>query len=315
MSQEDKVHGIDDPTNALVKDVTVAMPDEQQKVDETLLVSNSVGGTVAVSVASTIAPGIAPAVGPSVVTAVAPMGPPVGMTSSIVVPAGVSVAMGATGAVTVSAPMSSVTVAPPGTPVAGNVGHIVTPVEVKVEDLGVDGLIEVREAMKEANEVFNRVKSEKIAEQALCSIRNDQQQYEGLAKEIVGKAIKQKERERANRASAAASRAKVMRYQTELESRLNRVEAERNAYRKELHDLKHSSLMDKSEKQELTKQFQKLHGWIQKMEGSNPEFVRSIIAQDEMEGVFGGDKRKMLDTDGMDGVEDTEESEAKKRRI
>lgn len=161
-----------------------------------------------------------------------------------------------------------------------------------------EGLIEVREAMKEANEVFNRVKSEKIAEQALCSIRNDQQQYEGLAKEIVGKAIKQKERERANRASAAASRAKVMRYQTELESRLNRVEAERNAFRKELAELK--SVGDAG------KQMQKLQGWLQKMEAANPDFVRSIIAQDEMDAVL-GEKRAF--------EEAHDDAEAKKRRL
>lgn len=99
-------------------------------------------------------------------------------------------------------------------------------------------LVEVEQASIAANEVFTRVKSEKIAEQTLCSIRNDQAQYEGLAKEIVSKAIKQKERERANRASAAASRAKVLRYQTELELRLNRLEAERNLYRKTMVDLR-----------------------------------------------------------------------------
>ncbi len=187
-------------------------------------------------------------------------------------------------------------------------------VDVKVDDMGVDGLIEVRDAMKEANEVFNRVKSEKIAEQALCSIRNDQQQYEGLAKEIVGKAIKQKERERANRASAAASRAKVMRYQTELESRLNRVEAERNAYRKELHELKSSGDLDKKETADLIKQFNKLQGWLRKMEVANGDFVRSIIAQDEMDVVF-GDKRKSLEEDGLHAGVDDEQGEAKKRRL
>lgn len=143
------------------------------------------------------------------------------------------------------------------------------------------GLVEVRDAMKEANEVFNRVKSEKIAEQALCSIRNDQQQYEGLAKEIVGKAIKQKERERANRASAAASRAKVMRYQTELESRLNRVESERNAYRKECAMLK----MVSEEKVHTDKQNNKLQGWIQKLEMTNPGLMRTIV-QDEGDADF-----------------------------
>lgn len=199
-------------------------------------------------------------------------------------------------------------------------GHAVMPVVQQVapqldkEDVLGDGLIEVRDAMKEATEVFNRVKSEKIAEQALCSIRNDQQQYEGLAKEIVGKAIKQKERERANRASAAASRAKVMRYQTELESRLNRVEAERNAYRKDLGDLKAAGELDKKETQDLVKQFRKLQGWLRKMEEANGEFVRSIIATGEMDVVF-GDKRKILEDDGLEAPEDEEQGEAKKRRL
>jgi len=148
------------------------------------------------------------------------------------------------------------------------------------------GLIEVRDAMKEANEVFNRVKSEKIAEQALCSIRNDQQQYEGLAKEIVGKAIKQKERERANRASAAASRAKVMRYQTELESRLNRVESERNAFRKDSVLLK----MVSDEKDQIYKQLQKMEGWFSKLEAANPGLVRSVMQDDPDGDYLSGEK-------------------------
>ncbi len=200
-----------------------------------------------------------------------------------------------TGAVNVAIPDESAlignsvnTVAPPPPP---------PPPPVQEENVE-EGLVEVREAMKEANEVFNRVKSEKIAEQALCSIRNDQQQYEGLAKEIVGKAIKQKERERANRASAAASRAKVMRYQTELESRLNRVEAERNAFRKELAELKAAG--------DSGKQLHKLQGWLQKMEAANPDFVRSIIAQDEMDAVL-GDKRAF--------EEAHDDADAKKRRL
>ncbi|CAN8061924.1 unnamed protein product [Agarophyton chilense] len=174
-------------------------------------------------------------------------------------------------------------------------------------------LVEVAEAMMAANEVFNRVKSEKIAEQALCSIRNDQAQYEGLAKEIVGKAIKQKERERANRASAAASRAKVLRYQTELESRLNRMEAERNAYRKELSEIRNSHHIDTGRKitADESKQLAKLQDWIRKMEAANPQFVRSIIAQQEMEKLLGeeslGDR---LDLD--DKMDD--EHVAKRRR-
>lgn len=150
-------------------------------------------------------------------------------------------------------------------------------------------LVEVAEAMVAANEVFNRVKSEKIAEQALCSIRNDQAQYEGLAKEIVGKAIKQKERERANRASAAASRAKVLRYQTELESRLNRMEAERNAYRKQLGVLRTMAEPSNKLQPEDSTQFIKLQELIRKMETANPQFVRSIIAQGEMEKLLGED--------------------------
>ena len=172
-------------------------------------------------------------------------------------------------------------------------------------------LIEVGEAMVAANEVFNRVKSEKIAEQALCSIRNDQAQYEGLAKEIVGKAIKQKERERANRASAAASRAKVLRYQTELESRLNRVEAERNAYRKEVQELRVGEGGRKLQPDE-SRQFAKLQDWIRKMEAANPQFVRSIIAQGEMDKLLGeeAEGEKLELEDGKD-----DEHPAKRRRL
>lgn len=295
MPQEDKVHAIDDAASALVKDVTVTIQEETQKVDDTLLVPHpsvsvaQVGATVSGPVVTSVPIAVAPVVG---------------------VPQGINV--NASVGVATSAPVPVVSaVVPQG---GSTVGHVVPAIDVKHEDMGVDGLIEVRDAMKEANEVFNRVKSEKIAEQALCSIRNDQQQYEGLAKEIVGKAIKQKERERANRASAAASRAKVMRYQTELESRLNRVEAERNAYRRELHDLKSSGLVDKSENMELWKQHHKLQGWLRKMMATNMDFVRSIIAQDDIELVF-GDKRKMIEVEGVHGVEDGEESEAKKRRI
>lgn len=155
-------------------------------------------------------------------------------------------------------------------------------------------LVEVGEAMMAANEVFNRVKSEKIAEQALCSIRNDQAQYEGLAKEIVGKAIKQKERERANRASAAASRAKVLRYQTELESRLNRMEAERNAYRKEVQELRNVNEPPRKQGND-SKQLTKLQDWIRKMEAANPQFVRSVIAQGEMDKLLGEDMEEKLE--------------------
>lgn len=155
-------------------------------------------------------------------------------------------------------------------------------------------LVEVGEAMFAANEVFNRVKSEKIAEQALCSIRNDQAQYEGLAKEIVGKAIKQKERERANRASAAASRAKVLRYQTELESRLNRMEAERNAYRKEVQELRNTGEPPRKQGDD-SKQLAKLQDWIRKMEAANPQFVRSVIAQGEMDKLLGEDMEEKLE--------------------
>lgn len=171
-------------------------------------------------------------------------------------------------------------------------------------------LVEVGEAMLAACEVFNRVKSEKIAEQALCSIRNDQAQYEGLAKEIVGKAVKQKERERANRASAAASRAKVLRYQTELESRLNRVEAERNAYRKELQELRSSVDMPKKNSDESS-QLAKLQEWIRKMEAANPQFVRSVIAQGEMDKLLGEGEEGKLE------LEDVKEegNEAKRRRL
>lgn len=171
-------------------------------------------------------------------------------------------------------------------------------------------LVEVGEAMLAACEVFNRVKSEKIAEQALCSIRNDQAQYEGLAKEIVGKAVKQKERERANRASAAASRAKVLRYQTELESRLNRVEAERNAYRKELQELRISVDIPRKNSDESS-QLAKLQEWIRKMEAANPQFVRSVIAQGEMDKLLGEGEENKLEFEEVK----EEGNEAKRRRL
>lgn len=172
-------------------------------------------------------------------------------------------------------------------------------------------LVEVGEAMLAANEVFNRVKSEKIAEQALCSIRNDQAQYEGLAKEIVGKAIKQKERERANRASAAASRAKVLRYQTELESRLNRMEAERNAYRKELQEFRGANEPPRKQSED-SKQLLKLQECIRKMESANPQFVRSVIAQGELDKLLAEEAQE----ETIEFEEQKEEgSEPKRRRL
>eukprot|EP00177_Eucheuma_denticulatum_P005453 GFKZ01009910.1.p2 GENE.GFKZ01009910.1~~GFKZ01009910.1.p2 ORF type:complete len:242 (+),score=44.14 GFKZ01009910.1:80-727(+) len=185
--------------------------------------------------------------------------------------------------------------------------------EIQVPTLSLDEeipLVEVGEAMLAASEVFNRVKSEKIAEQALCSIRSDQAQYEGLAKEIVGKAVKQKERERANRASAAASRAKVLRYQTELESRLNRIEAERNAYRKEVQELRSAAEVPKKTQDEGA-QLTKLKEWIRKMEEANPQFVRSIIAQGEMDKLLGTAEMKME----SDGDAKDDEPDSKRRRV
>lgn len=170
-------------------------------------------------------------------------------------------------------------------------------------------LVEVGEAMIAANEIFNRVKSEKIAEQALCSIRNDQAQYEGLAKEIVGKAIKQKERERANRASAAASRAKVLRYQTELESRLNRMEAERNAYRKEVEALR--SMGERRVTVDEVRVINKLQEWIRKLEAANPQFVRSVIAQGEMDKLLGEEEGLVV----TEEEPKEEESAAKRRKL
>lgn len=167
-------------------------------------------------------------------------------------------------------------------------------------------LVEVAESMMAANDVFTRVKSEKIAEQALCSIRNDQAQYEGLAKEIVGKAIKQKERERANRASAAASRAKVLRYQTELESRLNRMEAERNAYRKEVGELRAAGDAAGKATSEDIAQLARLQELVRKLLNANPEFVKSVIAEGEV-GKLLGESR---DIDIKE-----EENPAKRRRI
>lgn len=146
-----------------------------------------------------------------------------------------------------------------------------------------DELVEVQLAQKEANAVFNRVKSEKIAEQALSSIRNDHAAYEGLAKEIVGKALKQRERERANRASAAASRAKVIRYQTELETRLNRVEAERNQLRAQM-ALVHDSdtILLSREMTKMGEELQRLRTWFLQLSEEKPALVKSLAGTDEI---------------------------------
>lgn len=91
-------------------------------------------------------------------------------------------------------------------------------------------LVEVKESMVLAMAVFARIKAEKMEADPINDVSTDPT-LQGVPKDIYDKAQKQKGRERANRASAAASRNKVSRYQTELESRLNRVEAERNALR------------------------------------------------------------------------------------
>lgn len=158
-----------------------------------------------------------------------------------------------------------------------------------------DELIEVKLATKEANDVFNRVKSEKIAEQALNSIRNDHAAYEGLAKEIVGKAIKQRERERANRASAAASRAKVIKYQTELENRLNRVEAERNYLRAQvsLHEESDTHMLSK-EMTKMGEELQKLRTWLKQVNDEKPGLIKSVTGVDDLSSIQKGSSEMLF---------------------
>lgn len=130
-------------------------------------------------------------------------------------------------------------------------------------------LVEVKEAMRVAVDVFNRVKSEKMTSET-SPLSADSVGYQGVPREIVDKAIKQKERERANRASAAASRNKVMRYQSELEARLNRVEAERNAYRRQCSVLKSEmGAVNSSIRSELAL----AHSWISKLQQQHPDTV------------------------------------------
>jgi murein DD-endopeptidase MepM/ murein hydrolase activator NlpD len=133
-------------------------------------------------------------------------------------------------------------------------------------------LVEVKEATVAAIEVFNRVKSEKMTSE-MPPVTADGIAYSGVAKEIVDKAIKQKERERANRASAAASRNKVMRYQTELESRLNRVEAERNAYRKQCSELKTQIGALQNSKDAVQSDLTVAHAFLAKLRNENPDLV------------------------------------------
>jgi hypothetical protein len=134
-------------------------------------------------------------------------------------------------------------------------------------------LVEVKEATAVAVEVFNRVKSEKMTLE-MPPVSTDGIAYAGVAKEIVDKALKQKERERANRASAAASRNKVMRYQTELESRLNRVEAERNAYRKQCDELKNQIGSLQNAKDLIQADLSVAQVFLAKLRMENPDLVR-----------------------------------------
>lgn len=145
-------------------------------------------------------------------------------------------------------------------------------------------LVEVSEASRLANDAFNRVKAEKIAEQAMSVNRAEEAaQYEGLGSEIVGKAIKQRERERSNRAAAAASRARVLTYQHELEARLNRVEAERNGFRREVTE---RGQVAKEGISGMAWRLAKVQGWVKRMETEDPEFMKSLGAQGEMESLL-----------------------------
>ena len=156
-------------------------------------------------------------------------------------------------------------------------------------------LVEVKLATKEANDVFNRVKSEKIAEQALHSIRNDHAAYEGIAKEIVGKAMKQRERERANRASAAASRAKVIKYQNELETRLNRIEAERNYYRAQLQLHQDSDTIVLARKiTEMGEELQKLRTWLKQINDEKPGLIKNVTGVDDLSSLTKGSELPAL---------------------
>lgn len=151
-------------------------------------------------------------------------------------------------------------------------------------------LIEVAEAARVANDAFNRVKAQKIAEQALTANRAEEAaQYEGLGSEILGKAMKQRERERSNRAAAAASRARVLTYQQELENRLNRLEAERNAFRKEVVALRariESTTAAAAAGSPAACRLAKLQGWVKRLEMEDPELVKGIVGQGEIESLL-----------------------------
>lgn len=85
-----------------------------------------------------------------------------------------------------------------------------------------DGLRERREAEDFANNEFNRVKRAKLEKERLKTA--------GRRGRVV-KGERQLDRERANRASAAASRAKIVCYARELEKRTDSLEANRNLHR------------------------------------------------------------------------------------
>lgn len=144
-------------------------------------------------------------------------------------------------------------------------------------------LVEVKQAMVSAQEVFARIKTEKMESEPPLDVSTDPS-LQGVPKEIYDKAQKQKGRERANRASAAASRNKVMRYQTELESRLNRVEAERNALRGE------NSTSDLA----LARNF------LLKLRSANPSFVAGIIPLHTLDAFLGATERAVT-TEGAAG--------------
>eukprot|EP00177_Eucheuma_denticulatum_P005963 GFKZ01010876.1.p1 GENE.GFKZ01010876.1~~GFKZ01010876.1.p1 ORF type:complete len:248 (+),score=32.67 GFKZ01010876.1:567-1310(+) len=81
-------------------------------------------------------------------------------------------------------------------------------------------LKEIREAREFADHEFRRVKEEKL--------KSERAKKPSSATPAQTESDKKKEREAANRASAAASRAKIVCYSTELEKRTNRLELERN---------------------------------------------------------------------------------------
>lgn len=160
---------------------------------------------------------------------------------------------------------------------------------------GASELVEVKEAMREAVAVFNKVKTEKMTSEAPNA--PESHLLGGVPKEIVDKAFKQKERERANRASAAASRNKVMRYQIELEARLNRVEAERNALRKELCELR--SISSSTGGPQHAADLAVSRAVITKVRHAQADALGQVVSLAEIDAFLGGNSTAIARTMGI----------------